>query len=336
MSEFKSENSTEFIAMGSLAAGYTVIPNPIMNNIDVLGADAFTVLVKILQFVNSPLHKISVQGLSSQLKISKNRISKAINRLREVGYINRVAKKRGNLTVGFTYLVYDTPIGNTIVDRNPHFEDSDTSDSDSGDAKKENINHLNIKKENKVVAVVSAKETQLLELYKTFDLEKRLTPHVKKLLLSYIDKIDLEVFEQIFIDASEDSVAKKYKYLKEILESLSSKGIRTLKQYEADNAAYKDSKRNASVKGPYTSKNSNKGIYMGKMKIDIDGESKYINEHNSDKFDKEVEKRNALKYANKLMQERRDSSINRKIRQTNEKDENLLIPEIWPLVDYNG
>ena len=55
MSDFKSNNSTEFKAMGNLAEGYTVVPNGVMNDIINIGADAFTVLIKIFQFIDGKI-----------------------------------------------------------------------------------------------------------------------------------------------------------------------------------------------------------------------------------------------------------------------------------------
>ena len=56
-------------------------------------------------------------------------------------------------------------------------------------------------------------------------------PHTKKLLLEYANKFDLDVFEQVFIAASEESVSKKYAYMKQVFENLDKKNIVTLDDY---------------------------------------------------------------------------------------------------------
>ena len=49
MSKFKSSNESKFVASAKLAEGFTVIPNEIMNDLDLLGPNAFFVFAKILQ-----------------------------------------------------------------------------------------------------------------------------------------------------------------------------------------------------------------------------------------------------------------------------------------------
>ena len=246
MSDFKSNNSTEFKAIGNLAEGYTVVPNGVMNDIVNIGADAFTVLIKIFQFINNPNHKISVQGLSTQTGLSKNRVSKAINKLRDLGYIVREPKKRGNLTIGYTYFVYDKPIENTNVYRNPQIKDSENNDSENGDTNKENKKKENKKKENKVVVVENENSNlnMLLNLCNQYQIQKKITPTLKRLLESYSNRISVEVFEQIFIDASSENVKSKYRYIEQVLKTLDEKNIKTIDEYVKDKESFKNNKAN--------------------------------------------------------------------------------------------
>ena len=246
MSDFKSNNSTEFKAMGNLAEGYTVVPNGVMNDIVNIGADAFTVLIKIFQFINNPNHKISVQGLSTQTGLSKNRVSKAINKLRDLGYIVREPKKRGNLTIGYTYFVYDKPIENTNVYRNPQIKDSENNDSENVDTNKENKKKENKKKENKVVVVENENSNlnMLLNLCNQYQIQKKITPTLKRLLESYSNRISVEVFEQIFIDASSENVKSKYRYIEQVLKTLDEKNIKTIDEYVKDKESFKNNKAN--------------------------------------------------------------------------------------------
>ena len=246
MSDFKSNNSTEFKAMGNLAEGYTVVPNGVMNDIINIGADAFTVLIKIFQFINNPNHKISVQGLSTQTGLSKNRVSKAINKLRELGYIVREPKKRGNLTIGYTYFVYDKPIENANAYRNPQIKDSENNDSENGDANKENKKKENKKKENNVVVVEkqNSKLNTLLNLCNQYQIQKKITPTLKRLVEKYSSTVDVEVFEQIFIDASSENVKSKYRYIEQVLKTLDDKNIKTIDDYVKDKERFKNNKAN--------------------------------------------------------------------------------------------
>jgi predicted transcriptional regulator len=288
MSKFKSSNESKFVASAKLAEGFTVIPNEIMNDLDLLGPNAFFVFAKILQYISNPEHKISIQGLSTQLGISKTRVSNGLNKLIEVGYIKRTPLKNGNLTNGYLYEVfsekqyveitnvndnintnaieknnYDENVENTISHRNPQNWDTENKDTNFCDtdfryANKKNNNNNYINKENEVVVSCDEKEIKLIELYKTFKIEKRFMPHTKKLLLEYASKFDLDVFEQVFIAASEESVSKKYAYMKKVFETLDIKNIRTLNEYLKDQENFKNKKQ---IKTKEKSSNSVKTRY---------------------------------------------------------------------------
>ncbi len=287
MSKFESSNESKFIASAELAKGFTVIPNEIMNDMNLLGPNAFFVFAKILQYISNPNHVISIQGLATQLGVSKTRVSNGLNKLIEVGYIKRTPLKNGNLTNGYLYEVFsekqnvditnvndnvntnvsektnnDESIENTTSHRNPKNWDTENRDTNFCDtdfryANKENNNNNYINKENEVVVGVE-KETKLIELYKSFKIEKRFMPHTKKLLLEYANKFDLDVFEQVFIAASEESVSKKYAYMKQVFENLDKKNIVTLDDYQKDQAEFKNKKQNKKDKGKTVTKDTGK------------------------------------------------------------------------------
>ena len=261
MSKFDSSNESKFIASAELAKGFTYISNP--------------------------NHVISIQGLATQLGVSKTRVSNGLNKLIEVGYIKRTPLKNGNLTNGYLYEVFsekqnvditnvndnvntnvsektnnDESIENTTSHRNPKNWDTENRDTNFCDtdfryANKENNNNNYINKENEVVVGVE-KETKLIELYKSFKIEKRFMPHTKKLLLEYANKFDLDVFEQVFIAASEESVSKKYAYMKQVFENLDKKNIVTLDDYQKDQAEFKNKKQNKKDKGKTVTKDIGK------------------------------------------------------------------------------
>lgn len=90
--------------------------------------------------------------------------------------------------------------------------------------------------------VVVDKLQSIMNLFKSFRLEKRVMPHTTNLLKQYADIFDLDIFEQIFIDASSENVKNKYRYIKEVLETLKSKGIFTIDKYNEDRKNFKELK----------------------------------------------------------------------------------------------
>lgn len=237
MSEFKNNNSTEFRFASNLAQGFTVVPNPVMNDMPRMGADAFAILIKLFQYANTNGHKTTVRGLAKLTGVSVNRTSKAINKLIEIGYIVRTPKYVGNLIHGYIYEVYDRPVE---ITRGHEGCDNGNSDTELRDNKKENgLKNKNNKKENKDVDDAAEK---IIALYKSFNIEKRVMPHTLRLLRENAHKFSEEVWEYIFIQASEDSVAKKYNYIKELVADFTKNKIHSLEDLERYNAKYKESK----------------------------------------------------------------------------------------------
>lgn len=307
MSQFKCKNTSEFKAGGNLANGFTTIPNGVMNDIPLMGSSAFTVFAKILQYINNPAHQITVKGLAKQLQVSDGKITRAITKLRELGYIERIEKKEGNLTKGYTYIVYGEPIGNTIPSRNLQNSDSESSDSENTDViNKINKNKIN-KKENKVVVVEAnntktkneEKENKLINLYKSFVLEKRVMPHTLKLLKENIH-ISLDVFNEIFISASDESVKKKYAYIKEIIDTLNKNNIKTLDEFNKFNMEYKESKN----KYKYNKTKKDNNIYANN-KNSFDNFESTFDKYTKEEFEQIVHKSQVVKYSSnkKLVQD---------------------------------
>ena len=284
MSDFNFDEKTnvEIKAMGKLAEGFTVIPNNIMNDIPNITADGFTIFAKILQYINSDKNKISVLGMAKLTGLSKGKVSKGLNKLIELGYIERKIKWKNNIKNGYIYEIYGEPkirekrekerneelhkkcnekiresIGNS---RRPENWDTESGYPENTYNKKEKEKKEKEKKEKKVVVVDSqekqkakfksievdeklVKENMILEIYKTYKLQARVMPQMKKLLLAYADKMDLGLYEEIFMLASEDNVKSKYKYIKELLEKFDSKGIYTLESYKMDCKKFKEEKQ---------------------------------------------------------------------------------------------
>lgn len=265
---FNNDTNVEIKAMGQLAEGFTVIPNNIMNDMPDIKAEGFMVFAKILQYVNSKTNKISVAGLSKLTGLTKGRVSKGLNNLISLGYIKRYVKYNGNIKNGYVYEIYGErqpideelreTVGNT---RRIENWDTETQYTENTYNKKENRKKEKEKKENKDVVDVDVrgnfeldlegkkaneklvKENMIIELYKTYKIQSRVMPQMRKLLLTYSDKMDLELYEEIFMLASEDHVKSKYKYIQDLLVKFDTKGIYTLEAYKLNCEEFKSSKK---------------------------------------------------------------------------------------------
>ena len=236
------KNETYFEFDNDLAEGFTTVPNYILNDRR-LSFKAVGVYVQILQYRNTGTHKVYLKSLSNYRTDKKTAVSTGMKELEEYGYISRInlRNEKGQMN-GIKYIVRMKPIAQSIENttNEPKAENLTSENPVSENTllkNKINKNKIN-KKENEVV-VVSEKETQLLELYKSFKLEKRVMPHTINLLKANVEKFDLEVFEQIFINASSDDVKKKYAYIKTTLELLESKNIFSINDYNVDQISRK-------------------------------------------------------------------------------------------------
>ena len=256
-------NKTSIRVVGSSKYGYTVIPNNVMNDISNIGGNSFLVLAKTLQYAHSPEHTITVRGLSKVLPLSVNVISKALNNLIELGYARRRTLYKGNLKSGYEYEVTTKPfdfdsdtdhlfvnnvksIENTTSSRSHRINDTDRSHDISDHENCDIINKIG-KKENKEDEEEASLVKRLLQkYYSEYQLSKKKLPHIKKMIESYSSKFDLDLWEEIFITASDDGVINKYKYIKAFLEDLVKDNIYTLNDYKKRKADQKKSTKKPS------------------------------------------------------------------------------------------
>ena len=117
----------------------------------------------------------------------------------------------------------------------------------------------NSSKSNIVVVVdpITTNENKVIDLYKSFKLEKRVTPHMIKLLKQYANKLDLKIFEDIFINTLEKKPDSNFKYIRHILESLDAKSIRSFEEYNLDMEQHRKYKNKTTKKATSTRKESN-------------------------------------------------------------------------------
>lgn len=282
-------NETYFEFDEAFEDPWTRVPNTILDDTRV-SAKAIGIYTKIVRFQNSNKHKIYINSITKQLKDGKDSVRSGIKELLNLGYISRVQIRndRGFLA-GFKYTVYVTPtinendekiktcdgesVGNTPSEPSSENPTSDKLISEKTSHKKKIGLKENVLKENKGVGGGGntdeknefksfeeqeelVKEDKILKLYKAYGIQQRLMPQMKKILLAYMDKIDIEVYEEIFMLASEDNVKSKYGFIKDLLERFCREGIFTLEDYKKDCKRFKEDKK------VNTSKDTKKG-YKG-------------------------------------------------------------------------
>ena len=207
--------------------------------------------------------EIYVNELVNHTSAGRDHTYRVVNELLEHGYMEKVQYRCEGKVLGLSYTVFEVSTGEdntkakisnitlndngeivdiTSIEPNTESTETDMPDTDSTTLLNNNNNKIITELSNDSVVVVSEKETKLLEMYKFYKIEKRVMPQTKTLLKQYIDKFDLDVFEQVFISASEKSVKKKYAYMKKVFEELTKKNIRTLEDYEQDNEKYRANK----------------------------------------------------------------------------------------------
>ncbi|MBS5858148.1 MAG: helix-turn-helix domain-containing protein [Clostridium sp.] len=176
---------------------------------------------------------------ASNLYIIKQVIEKKEDCINDSDVAN-ISKNQPKKTKSKTKTNNDRPIDNTISSESINFEGVQNEGiQNEGIQNKGDIINNNSSFNNNFNNVVVNNEEKVIELYKTFKLEKKFTPHAKKLLQLYASKFDLDVFEQVFISASSDTVLKKYAYIKRVFEVLDQKNIKTLEDYLKDQKSFK-------------------------------------------------------------------------------------------------
>lgn len=225
--------------------------------------------------------EIYVNELVKHTSAGRDHTYRVINELLKHGYMQKTQYRCEGKVLGLNYTVFEVSKGEdntkakisnvtlsdngeivdtTSIEPNTESTETDIPDTDSTTLLNNNNNEIITKPNNDSVVVVNEKEIKLLEMYKSFKIEKRFTPQTKTLLKQYIDKFDLDVFEQVFISASEESVKKKYAYMKKVFEELAKKDIKTLNDFEEDNKKYEETKSNTKGSSSKYKNNVNNSI----------------------------------------------------------------------------
>ena len=145
------------------------------------------------------------------------------------------------------------------------------------------------------VDVTAKHENDVINLYKTFKLEKKVMPHTIRLLKQYTEFISLEVFEYIFIQAKEDSVAKKYNYIKTMLETFYDNKVFDMNELAKYNQKFKESKKDTK------SKNTNKQDKQ--IKTRFHNITDRTQNYTPEELESLLKENQAAKYANKKAKE---------------------------------
>ena len=228
MSDFKFSNETYFELDGSFKEGFTVVPNYILNNRN-LSYKAVGLYVQILQYQNSPTHKIYMKSLQTYKTDKESSVRSGINELVSEGFLTREAirNERGQLN-GYRYIVHAQPIEKTAIEPKRENPVSVNPVSDNHVRKSKIGYKENNKKEN-----IEEEARDILSLYyDKYKLSKKKLPHIKNFINKYKDLVELDLWHEIFIRASEDSISSKYLYVKTFIEDLVKDNIYTLNDYK--------------------------------------------------------------------------------------------------------
>lgn len=232
----------------SLPDDWTIYVNELVKHTSAGRDHTYTVIRELIKFGYMQRFEYRYKGqvISSEYIVYETAIDVDESRLtKKMATIIKVEKdSEGN------YIPFDENVEKTTLEPNTDYTDLDKTDSVNTKLLNNNNNNKLSKLNNDKVDVdVAAKhETEVINLYKTFKLEKKVMPHTTRLLKQYAEFISLDVFEYIFIQAREDSVAKKYNYIKTMLETFYDNKVFNMNELVKYNQKFKESKKDTKSK----------------------------------------------------------------------------------------
>lgn len=232
----------------SLPDDWTIYVNELVKHTSAGRDHTYTVIRELIKFGYMQRFEYRYKGqvISSEYIVYETAIDVDESRLtKKMATIIKVEKdSEGN------YIPFDENVEKTTLEPNTDYTDLDKTDSINTKLLNNNNNNKLSKLNNDKVDVdVAAKhETEVINLYKTFKLEKKVMPHTTRLLKQYAEFISLDVFEYIFIQAREDSVAKKYNYIKTMLETFYDNKVFNMNELVKYNQKFKESKKDTKSK----------------------------------------------------------------------------------------
>ena len=232
----------------SLPDDWTIYVNELVKHTSAGRDHTYTVIRELIKFgyIQRFEYRYKGQVISSEYIVYETAIEVDESRLtKKMATIIKVEKdSEGN------YIPFDENVEKTTLEPNTDYTDLDKTDSVNTKLLNNNNNNKLSKLNNDKVDVdVAAKhETEVINLYKTFKLEKKVMPHTTRLLKQYAEFISLDVFEYIFIQARENSVAKKYNYIKTMLETFYDNKVFNMNELVKYNQKFKESKKDTKSK----------------------------------------------------------------------------------------
>lgn len=232
----------------SLPDDWTIYVNELVKHTSAGRDHTYTVIRELIKFGYMQRFEYRYKGqvISSEYIVYETAIEVDESRLtKKMATIIKVEKdSEGN------YIPFDENVEKTTLEPNTDYTDLDKTDSINTKLLNNNNNNKLSKLNNDKVDVdVAAKhETEVINLYKTFKLEKKVMPHTTRLLKQYAEFISLDVFEYIFIQARENSVAKKYNYIKTMLETFYDNKVFNMNELVKYNQKFKESKKDTKSK----------------------------------------------------------------------------------------
>lgn len=232
----------------SLPDDWTIYVNELVKHTSAGRDHTYTVIRELIKFGYMQRFEYRYKGqvINSEYIVYETAIEVDESRLtKKMATIIKVEKdSEGN------YIPFDENVEKTTLEPNTDYTDLDKTDSVNTKLLNNNNNNKLSKLNNDKVDVdVAAKhETEVINLYKTFKLEKKVMPHTTRLLKQYAEFISLDVFEYIFIQAREDSVAKKYNYIKTMLETFYDNKVFNMNELVKYNQKFKESKKDTKSK----------------------------------------------------------------------------------------
>ena len=231
----------------SLPDDWTIYVNELVKHTSAGRDHTYTVIRELIKFGYMQRFEYRYKGqvISSEYIVYETAIDVDESRLtKKMATIIKVEKdSEGN------YIPFDENVEKTTLEPNTDYTDLDKTDSINTKLLNNNNNNNKLSKLNNDKVDVAAKhETEVINLYKTFKLEKKVMPHTTRLLKQYAEFISLDVFEYIFIQAREDSVAKKYNYIKTMLETFYDNKVFNMNELVKYNQKFKESKKDTKSK----------------------------------------------------------------------------------------
>ena len=234
-----------------------------------------------------------------------------IRELLRHGYMEKIEYRYKGKILALNYTVFEVPVDVTktdtskprIVKVNDDGEYDETVENTTNEPYWENpnavkphvdstvllINDFNNKDFNNKDFDVDDAE-KIIQLYKDMKIEKRAMPHTMKLIRENAPRFSEDVWTYIFIQASEDSVAKKFNYIKTLVNDFIEAGISSQEDLDRYNAKYKESKANKSKQKDYAPKTRFHNINNRTQNYTPDQLEKLLTDNQKDKFNREQSK----------------------------------------------